>query len=123
MPFYCEEGIEQKVVTTTKYPIKYLRCDKCNTKIETGNYGGCSKSNYVEIHTWHSDWGNDSIDSHEYQRVCKKCAKEFICEYIDEMDGSEELEFSNEYLTDYDFTSSLDNDYRLAEKDVTNDSI
>ena len=39
------------------------------------------------------------------------------------MDGSEELEFSNEYLTDYDFTSSLDNDYRLAEKDVTNDSI
>ena len=57
MPFYCDEGIEQKVVTTTKYPIKYLRCDKCNIKIEPGNYRGCSRSNYVEIHTWHNDWG------------------------------------------------------------------
>ena len=54
MPFYCEEGIEQKVVTTIKYPIKYLRCDKCNTKIEPGDYRG--KSNYVE-----KDATNDSI--------------------------------------------------------------
>ena len=90
-----EKTVEVKTVLERK--IEYIRCDKCNKKILPFRYQNGSNQ-YVHIHTWHSDWGNGSIESHEYHEYCPECAKEVISEYIDEMSGSEELELSNEYL-------------------------
>lgn len=113
-----EKTVEVKTVLERK--IEYIRCDKCNKKILPFRYQNCSNQ-YVNIHTWHSDWGNDSIDSHEYHDYCPECAKEVISEYIDEMSGSEELELSNEYLFEETMrrgnVTICTNGYDLVERD------
>ena len=94
---YLGEERNVQVKTQSERPILYIKCDKCGKRIEPGAYN-MEGNRYVRIHTWHSDWGNDSIDSHEYGDYCPECAKEVVAEYIEDMGGSEELELSNEYL-------------------------
>lgn len=56
------------------------KCDICGKHIEKMPMYGY---NYFLIHTWHMDWGNDSIDSHEYIDACSpKCALEYAENYI-----------------------------------------
>lgn len=108
-----------EVITKSVRKVEYIRCDKCGKKILPCGYRG-GNSGYVHIHTWHSDWGNDSIESHRHTDCCKECAKQVIADYIDDMNGTEELEFSYEYVckdesvTDFD---EFDDGYALVEKD------
>lgn len=94
---YLGEEKKVEVKTVNERRIEYIRCDECGKKILPYKYNS-EQGQYVHIHTWHSDWGNDSIDSHEYNDYCPECAKEVVTEYIAKMSGSEELELSNEYL-------------------------
>lgn len=115
---YLGEKRKVKVETRSERPILYIKCDKCGKRIEPRAYN-MEECRYVHIHTWHSDWGNDSIDSHEYHDYCPDCAKEVVAEYINDAGGSEELELSNEYLgIDEVFTgnySYLAEGYALSE--------
>lgn len=95
---YLGEEKEVQVQTVNKRYVEYMRCDRCRKKIMPCKFTE-KESQYVHIHTWHNDWGNDSIDSHEYHDYCVECAKEVVSEYIGTIYGSEELELSNEYLT------------------------
>ena len=91
-------GEEKQVQIVNERQVEYIRCDRCNKKIIPCKYKE-DQNQYVRIHTYHNDWGNDSIDSHEYHDYCMKCAKEVVSEYIEKMDGTEELELTNEYLS------------------------
>ena len=56
------------------------KCDICGKPIEELRHYGY---NYFLIHTWHNDWGNDSIDSHEYKDACcPECVIKFTESYI-----------------------------------------
>ena len=66
-------------------------------KIEPSQFGFGEP--YIHIHTWHNDWGNDSIDSHENYDLCKECAKKFVSDYIERCKGTMELELSTEQLS------------------------
>lgn len=118
-------GPEQKVEVKTKSirNIEYLRCDKCNKVIFPGQYLH-NECRYIKVHTWHSDWGNDSIDSHKYMDLCPECACEYVSDYIKDASGSEELELENRYLCigetleDLDDDDDYDNKYDLVINDV-----
>ena len=92
------EPYSKKVVTKQYHDIEYLRCDKCKKKILPSVECREKESRYVKVHTWHSDWGYESVESHEYKDLCPECAQEFVSKYISEMSGTEELELENEYL-------------------------
>lgn len=94
---YLGEETTREVVKQTVRKVEYIRCDKCNKKILPSKYRE-KKNNYIHIHTWHNDWGNDSIDSHKRNDYCKDCAKQVVAEYISTSNGTEELELQNEYL-------------------------
>ena len=94
---YLGEETTREVVKQTIRKVEYIRCDKCQKKIMPANYRE-EKSNYIHIHTWHNDWGHDSIDSHEQNDYCKDCAKEVVAEYISRADGTDKLELENKYL-------------------------
>ena len=91
---YLGEETTREVVKQTVRKVEYIRCDKCEKKIIPAKYRE-EKNNYIRIHTWHNDWGNDSIDSHYRNDYCKDCAKEVIAEYISNAKGTEELEFEH----------------------------
>lgn len=95
---YLGEEKRVEVRTLIERPVEYVRCDRCAKKI-IPYQNRDARSRYVHIHTFHNDWGNDSVDSHEYLDFCLECAKTFVSEYIDDMAGTEELEFENKYLT------------------------
>ena len=90
-------GKENEIKVAVSRPIEYVRCDKCNVKI-LPREPRLSSGQYVHIHTWHHDWDNDSVESHEHHDYCIKCAKEVVAEYIENMTGTEELELENKYL-------------------------
>lgn len=57
------------------------KCDICGKNIEKRN----GFYNYFVIHTWHHDWGNDSIESHRYKDgCCPECVMKFTQEYIED---------------------------------------
>ena len=77
-------------VTREKRRVLERKCDICNRMIEhteTVNWGGGKQGklyNYYKIHTWHNDWGNDSVDSHVYyDACCPDCVLKFAGEYLD----------------------------------------
>lgn len=92
------EPYNKKVVTKQYRDLEYITCDKCKKKILPGGSVREKDSRYVRVHTWHSDWGYESAESHEYMDLCPACAREFVSEYISDMRGTEELELENEYL-------------------------
>lgn len=116
---YLGEETEIEVKTKCVRKVEYIRCDGCGKKIKPHKYRD-KESSYVRIHTWHNDWGNDSVESHEYGDYCKECAKSFVAKYIDDMNGTEELEFehknlfSNEQCNNH---NTYTNDYRLVKND------
>ena len=73
---------EKKEVThvTVDEVIVGRKCDICGKQIERIKYYGY---NYFLIHTWHNDWGNDSIESHEYMDACcPECVMKFAESYL-----------------------------------------
>ena len=69
------------------------KCDICSAEIKKERYG---KYNYFCIHTWHHDWGNDSVDSHEYEDACSpECVMKFTEQYIKDAHGSESIEIKH----------------------------
>ena len=74
---------EKKEVThvTVDEVIVGRKCDICGKEIKKSrdNYS----YNYFVIHTYHSDWGNDSIESHEcFDACCPECVVMFSSDYI-----------------------------------------
>lgn len=117
---YLGEETTREVVKKKVRKVEYIRCDKCNKKILPSKYRE-EKSNYIHIHTWHNDWGNDSIDSHERNDYCKECAKQVVAEYISTARGTQELELENKYLFEseiYDDFDKWDFDARLVTDDA-----
>ena len=117
---YLGEEVTRKVVEQTVRPIEYIRCDKCEKKIVPCDMYKSNKCDYIRVHTWHNDWGNDSIESHEYKDLCKECAKEFVADYITHCSGSEELELQHEYLgknETYNRKPSYFDGYKLVAED------
>ena len=94
---YLGEETTREVVKKTVRKVEYIRCDKCEKKIIPAKYRE-EKNNYIHIHTWQNDWGNDSIDSHYRNDYCKDCAKEVVAEYISRAYGTDKLELENKYL-------------------------
>lgn len=116
---YLSEEKRVEIKTVSERYIEYMRCDKCGQKIMPHRYS-TDQNRYVHIHTYHNDWGNDSIDSHDHHDYCSECAKEIVAEYIEDMSGSEELELSNEYLVSssvYEGYEGWVDGYRLATND------
>ena len=57
-------------------------CDICGKGIYPSKDWD-ARCNYFVIHTWHNDWGNDSIESHEYfDACCPDCVMKFTQKYI-----------------------------------------
>ena len=116
---YLGEEKQVEIKTVSERQIEYMRCDKCGKKITPYKYKE-KQNQFVRIHTYHNDWGNDSIDSHEYHDYCVECAKEVVAEYISEMNGTEELELENKYLTtnaSYQGYDGWEDGYELVEND------
>lgn len=72
------------------------KCDICGKNIEKRN----GFYNYFVIHTWHHDWGNDSIESHRhYDACCPECVMKFTQEYVGnsfaDSFNTEEIEISH----------------------------
>ena len=117
---YLGEETQIEVKTKSIRKVEYLRCDECCKKILPSEYRN-EKSRYVRIHTWHNDWGNDSVDSHQYGDYCPECAKSFVSTYMDRMRGSEQLELENKYLYSgetYEGYDEYDDNYYLVKKDL-----
>lgn len=120
MAKYLGEEVQVSVVTKSIREIEYIRCDECGKQILPDHYR--RNNDYVLVHTWHNDWGNDSIESHVYRDYCKECAKKIVAEYVSEADGSEELELQHKYLyynesvPNY-YPNEYDDEYCLVEKD------
>jgi hypothetical protein len=96
MKYYGEEQIV-KVVEERQRPLEYIRCDICNKKIIPNGYRDRTNE-YIRVHTWHNDWGNDSCDSHETQELCIECATKFVSEYVRDISGTQQLELELCYL-------------------------
>lgn len=93
---HFEEGTQTRVIREIRKKVAYVECDCCGKKIMPPARGyKTDESKYVRIHTWHSDWGNDSVDSHEYNDCCTDCAISFVSEYIKNLSGTKELELEN----------------------------
>lgn len=118
-------GPEQKVEVKTKSirNVEYLRCDKCNKAIFPGQYLH-DECKYIKVHTWHSDWGNDSIDSHQYRDLCPECACEYVSDYIKNASGTEKLKLENRYLCNekYEDFDGYDECYELVANDLPTNS-
>lgn len=116
MAVYLGKEMERKEVIKTVREIEYIRCDNCGKKILPDRYK--RDNDYVHVHTWHNDWGNDSCESHEHRDYCKECATKIIAKYISDMNGSEELEVTHKYLFPQIIILNYDDKYYyLAEED------
>lgn len=75
--------VERKKVTHTSVDEVIIgrKCDICGKEIEPIDF--IRNYNYFVIHTWHYDWGNDSVDSHEYKDACcPECVIDFAKKYV-----------------------------------------
>lgn len=88
--------VSKEVVTNLVRKLTYVECDECSKKI-IADIGDSDSTRYVRVHTWHNDWGNDSVESHEYYDLCPECATKFITSYILDMNGTMHIDCSNEY--------------------------
>ena len=99
-------GKEFEVKVESRRTVEYVRCDKCNKKILPAKFLE-PQSSYFRAHTWHDDWGNDSIESHEYKDLCADCVKSFVERFIDNASGTDQLELSYEYLSQNETERSI----------------
>lgn len=69
--------VKNHTVTERVCTEAHMICDICKKTEITGHHWS--------VHTFHSDWGNDSIDSHEYFDVCSiECLQQKLDEYVKE---------------------------------------
>ena len=119
MAKYLGKETTVEVITKREREVEYVRCDECGKKILPHPYG--IDSDYIHVHTWHSDWGNDSCESHEYHDYCKDCAQKVVSDYISTAEGSEELELERVCLYPTETVQNYDSiyygDYYLVEDD------
>ena len=102
MKVYKDSEVRTKKIIRKR--LDYVVCDNCKKEIRrTRPEYTCDFPEYIYIHTWHNDWGNDSVDSDEYYTFCKDCAKKFITDYIDKSRGTEELELSRKVVSPYEY--------------------
>ena len=117
---YFGKEIKKEVITKSIRPIAYVTCEKCGKKIFPSKFRE-KQSEYVHVHTWHSQWGLESIDSHEYHDYCKECAVEVVSDYVKNLSRTEELELSYEHLWDSDTSENYSSDeINLAEEEYGN---
>ena len=105
--------IETEYFKRSKCKLSYVECDECGKKLYPDKDDG-----YVEVHTWHNDWGNDSCESHYYTDMCKKCAAKFASEYILKMNGTTEMEASYERI--YSHETSIEGFVKIDKKGEEN---
>jgi len=92
------EERKEVVRKTIEAVIVGRKCDVCGADImPVKGPNVFTQYNYFVIHTHHHDWGNDSVDSHEYfDACCPECVMKFTNEYIkdayDRMFNSHEIE-------------------------------
>ena len=75
-------------------------CDICGKEFKSDRGYRSKSAEYIRVHTWHNDWGNDSCESHHNRDLCKECAAKFVSDYIMNASGSMELELGVEYASD-----------------------
>lgn len=74
---------EERTVIKRILVAQEVFCDVCRNKI------GRNKG-YWKCHTWHDDWGNDSVDSHDYFDICSTaCLMKKFKEYCAESSQSD----------------------------------
>ena len=84
---------EVKEIIRTKNIIKEISCDQCSNVICDSDTSKDSKITFFTAHTFHNDWGNDSVDSHNYVDICGlECLLEYTKDYFKEAEGTESLE-------------------------------
>ena len=99
MLVYKDGEVEEIITYKKRQLLDFVECDLCKKKIVPVPYRD-KKGSYVKVHTWHNDWCNDSIDSHDTKILCKECACKYIQEYIMSASGSEELELEHKCAWD-----------------------
>ena len=79
-------------------------CDICGKEFKPKPVRVCrnERPEYIRVHTWHNDWGNDSCESHHNRDMCKECAAKFVADYIMDASGSMELELRVEYVDEWE---------------------
>ena len=80
------EERKEIVKKTVESVIVGRKCDVCGSEITEFISGGLPRGqyNYFAIRTWHNDWGNDSVESHEYYDACSpECVMKFAKLYIE----------------------------------------
>lgn len=81
-------------------------CDECGKEIKSDHRHRVESAEYIRVHTWHNDWGNDSCESHKHMDLCKECAAKFVADYVMNASGSMELELGVEYVSDTETTGT-----------------
>ena len=84
---------EVKEIIKKKNIIKEISCDQCSNVICDSDTNKDSAITFFTAHTFHNDWGNDSVDSHNYDDICGlECLLEYTKDYFKESNGTEGLE-------------------------------
>lgn len=89
----------EKVVERQYSNVECIVCDGCKKEILPTKYRERA-STYIKIHTWHNDWGSESVESHEYQEMCIPCAAKYAAQYIEKASGTKQIECETTWLYD-----------------------
>lgn len=95
-----EETVAMQYYKRETRKLTSVVCDECGKEFKPDRGYRVKSAEYIRVHTWHNDWGNDSCESHERMDLCKECAAKFVADYIMNASGSMELELSVEYVDD-----------------------
>lgn len=91
---------EVKEIIKTKNITKEISCDQCLKVICDSDTNKDSTLSFFTGHTFHNEWGNDSIDSHNYIDVCGlDCLLKYTKGYFKESEGTESLEVEKVEMT------------------------
>lgn len=79
-----EKAPVKKIVYEHTDIISSVVCDSCGREIIPSDGWEYDEKNsqFVSVHTWHNDWGNDSCDSHQYIELCHECAGKYVEKYV-----------------------------------------
>ena len=113
-----DETIEKYYFKQETRGLTCVVCDMCGREIKPSKRGRDESAEYIEIHTWHNDWGNDSCESHAYRDLCKKCAARFVADYIMNAHGSEELGLSIQHASPNDTAMTTFSPFDIKEECV-----
>ena len=81
--------------TVMKEQIIQIECDVCGKIIDPGQ-------SFWDLSTSHSDWGNDSIDSHrEFDLCSEKCVQTKLKDYFRDCERSDTQSFWLDQAVEY----------------------